>query len=58
MQTADSLEKTPMLGKIEGRRKGGQQNIRWLDSMANSMDMNLRKLQEIVEHRVAWCATD
>ena len=47
-----------MLGKIEGRRKGGQQNIRWLDSMANSMDMNLRKLQEIVEDRVAWCATD
>ena len=47
-----------MLGKIEGRRKRGQQNIRWLDSMANSIDMNLHKLQEIVEDRVAWCATD
>ena len=58
MWRVDPLEKTLMLGKIEGRRKGGQQNIRWLDSMANSMDMNLRKLQEIVEDRVAWCATD
>ena len=58
MWRVDPLEKTLMPGKIEGRRKGGQQNIRWLDSMANSMDMNLRKLQEIVEDRVAWCATD
>ena len=45
-----------MLGKIEGRRKGGQQNIRWLDSMANSMDMNLRKLLDIVKDREAWPA--
>ena len=47
-----------MLGKIEGRRKRGQQNIRWLDSITNSVDMNLSELQEIVEDRVAWCATD
>ena len=52
MQRADSLEKALMLGKIEGRRRSGQQRRRWLDDIINSMDMNLSKLQEIVKDRV------
>jgi len=51
-----SLEKTLILGKIEGKRKMGQQRMRWLDSITYSMDMDLIKLQQIVEDRVAWNA--